>query len=307
MPSAREMRLRIRSVRNIAQVTRALEAVSASKVKKAQQATFATRAYAAKAWEVLTDLSTEPVEGKILHPLLAVRPDVRSITAVFICGDRGLAGAYNTNMVRAALNFARAQTVPIRWITVGRKGRDMLLRRRQNIVADFSNQLSAAPPVREVHPIARAAIDDFLRGDADEVVLVYSDFVNTLTQRPTVKRLLPILPGQAAGEPISDHVGTPGAARPARYVYIYEPSPEGILDVVLPRFTELQIYQAVLESLASEHSARMVAMRNATDNANELVAGLRMTYNKARQQAITNDLLDIAGGAEALAKSVAAR
>lgn len=298
------MRLRIRSVRNIAQVTRALEAVSASKVKKAQQATFATRAYAAKAWEVLTHLSAEPVEGKILHPLLAVRPEVRAMTVVFISGDRGLAGAYNTNMVRAALNFARTQTVPMRWITVGRKGRDMLLRRRQNIIADFSNQLSAAPLVREVRPIARAAIDDFLRGDADEVVLVYSEFVNTLTQKPTVKRLLPILPGQAAGEPISDHVGAP---RTGKYVYIYEPSPEAILDVVLPRLTELQIYQAVLESLASEHSARMVAMRNATDNANELVAGLRLTYNKARQQAITNDLLDIAGGAEALAKAVVAR
>ena len=296
MPSAREMRLRIRSVKNIAQVTRALEAVSASKVKKAQQATFATRAYAAKAWEVLTHLAAEPLEGKILHPLLEVRPAVRAIGVVFISGDRGLAGAYNTNMVRSALTFARGQTAPIRWITVGRKGRDLLLRRRLNIVADFSQRLSAAPLVREVRPIARAAIDDFLRGDADEVYLVYSDFVNTLTQRPTVKKMLPILPGELAGK----HVGQP---RAAKYVYIYEPSPEAILDVVLPRFTELQIYQAVLESLASEHSARMVAMRNATDNANELVAGLRLAYNKARQQGITSDLLDIAGGAEALAQA----
>ncbi|MBI3362494.1 MAG: ATP synthase F1 subunit gamma [Chloroflexi bacterium] len=302
MPSAREMRLRIRSVKNIAQVTRALEAVSASKVKKAQQATFATRAYAAKAWEVLTHLAAEPLDGKILHPLLEVRPEVRAITIVFVSGDRGLAGAYNTNMVRAALNFERAQTAPIRWITVGRKGRDMLLRRRKNIIADFSQRLSAAPLIREVRPIARAAIDDFLRGDADEVVLAYSDFVNTLTQKPTIKRLLPILPGQLAGEPIADHIALPHVTK---YVYIYEPSPEAILDVVLPRFTELQIYQAILESLASEHSARMVAMRNATDNANELVENLRLTYNKARQQSITSDLLDIAGGAEALAQTLA--
>jgi F-type H+-transporting ATPase subunit gamma len=242
------------------------------------------------------------VEGKLLHPLLEVRREIRAMTVVFVSGDRGLAGAYNTNMVRAALNFARSQTVPIRWITVGRKGRDLLLRRRQNIVADFSQRLSAAPLVREVHPIARAAIDDFLRGDADRVVLIYSNFVNTLVQRPTIKRLLPLLPGEAAGEPISDHLG---AGRGAKYVYIYEPSSEAILDVVLPRFTELQIYQAVLESLASEHSARMVAMRNATDNANELVENLRLAYNKARQQTITNDLLDIAGGAEALAKAMA--
>ena len=294
------MRLRIRSVKNIAQVTRALEAVSASRVRKAQQATLATRAYAAKAWEVLTHLAGEPLEGKTLHPLLEVRPEIRALTVVFVSGDRGLAGAYNTNMVRAALNFARAQSAPIRWITVGRKGRDLLLRRRQNIVADFSQRLSAAPLVREIHPIARTAIDDFLSGQTDEVVLIYSDFVNTLNQRPTVKRLLPILPGQAAGAPISEHVGLGPAAR---YVYIYEPSPEAILDVVLPRFTELQIYQAILESLASEHSARMVAMRNATDNANELVENLRLTYNKARQQTITSDLLDIAGGAEALAQA----
>ncbi len=300
MPSTREMRLRIRSVKNIAQVTRALEAVSASRVRKAQQATLSTRAYAAKAWEVLTHLATEPVVGKILHPLLEARPNIRSLAVVFVSGDRGLAGAYNANMVRAALNFARTRSVPIRWITVGRKGRDLLLRRRQNIVADFSQRLSAAPLVREVHPIARTAIDEFLSGQADEVVLIYSDFINTLTQRPAVKRLLPILPGQAAGEPISDHLDT---AKGHKYVYIYEPSPEAILDVVLPRFTELQIYQAILESLASEHSARMVAMRNATDNANELVENLRLTYNKARQQSITSDLLDIAGGAEALAQA----
>jgi F-type H+-transporting ATPase subunit gamma len=296
------MRLRIRSVKNIAQVTRALEAVSASRVRKAQQATLATRAYASKAWEVLTHLAAEPVEGKLLHPLLDVRVEIRAMTVVFVSGDRGLAGAYNTNMVRAALNFSRAQTVPVRWITVGRKGRDLLLRRRENIVADFSQRLSAAPLVREVRPIARAAIDDFLRGDADEVVLIYSDFVNTLVQRPTVKRLLPLLPGDIAGEPVSDHIPS---THTAKNVYIYEPSPEAILDVVLPRFTELQIYQAVLESLASEHSARMVAMRNATDNANELVGNLQLTYNKARQQSITNDLLDIAGGAEALAKAMA--
>jgi F-type H+-transporting ATPase subunit gamma len=295
------MRLRIRSVKNIAQVTRALEAVSASRVRKAQQATLATRAYAAKAWEVLTHLAGEPLEGKILHPLLEVRPEIRSLAVVFISGDRGLAGAYNTNMVRAAMLFARAQTAPLRWITVGRKGRDLLLRRRQNIVADFSRQLSAAPLVREVLPIARAAIDDFLTGKADEVVLIYSDFINTLNQRPTVKRLLPILPGDVAGEPVADHVGASSGHN--KYVYIYEPSPEAILDVVLPRFTELQIYQAVLESLASEHSARKVAMRNATDNANELVENLQLTYNKARQQSITSDLLDIAGGAEALARA----
>lgn len=303
MASTREIRRRIRSVRNIAQVTRALEAVSASRVRRAQQAVLATRPYASKAWEVLQRLSRQPVKGASLHPLLDVRADIKAIDVVLITSDRGLAGPFISNMVRAAMQFAAEQTTPLRWITVGRKGRDLMYRRRQNIVAEF-HDLPATPGVLDISPIARSAIDDFLSGACDEVVLAYTDFVNTLIQRPVFKRLLPLLPGELAAHAAAEHVGPSQPSGPTMEV-LYEPSAEAILNVVLPRFTQLQVYQAVLESLASEHSARMVAMRNATDNAEELVGTLQLTYNKARQLAITSDLLDIAGGAEALAQALA--
>jgi F-type H+-transporting ATPase subunit gamma len=291
MPSLREMRLRIRSVKNIAQVTRALEAVSASKVRKAQQAVLATRAYANKAKEILADLANQPGGPALLHPLLTARPEVKAIEIVLITGDRGLAGAYNTNIVREALLFARGQSAPVRWLTVGRKGRDLIFRRRGNIVAEFSN-LPAAPTAVHIAPIARAAIDDFLSGAVDEVYIAYTDFVNTLRLVPTVRRLLPFGAEEVTGDvPLS---GIP---------FIYEPNQEELLNVIVPRFAQLQILQAVLESLASEHSARMVAMRNATDNAEDLIGSLTLDYNKARQLSITSDLLDIVGGAEALARS----
>ncbi len=291
MASAREMRLRIRSVKNISQVTRALEAVSASKVRKAQQAVLSTRAYSRKAQEILADLGNQPGSVSELHPLLTARTSVKAIDLILITGDRGLAGAYNSNIVREAYAFAREQTVPVRWITVGRKGRDLIFRRRGNIIAEFSG-LPAAPSSLDISPIARTAIDDFLTGTADEVYLAYTDFVNTLKLVPTVSKLLPFSAPAREAAPAG-----------SRVPFIYEPDATELLNVIVPRFAQLQVLQAVLESVASEHSARMVAMRNATDNAEELVSNLTLDYNKARQLAITSDLLDIVGGAEALAKS----
>lgn len=303
MASERELRKRIRSVKNIAQVTKALEAVSASRVRRAQAAVLATRAYSAKAYDILTGLSSQAGGGKLLHPLLEVRPAVRRTAIILITGDRGLAGAYNTNVVRTAMEFARRPGLgEVRWITVGRKGRDLLLRRGQKIIAEFS-KLPANPRILEIIPVARIVIDEFTRGEVDQVFVAYTDFINTVTQTPSVRRLLPLVPGALEGEDgqaMSEYVDARRAG-PAP-VYIYEPSAEALLNVILPRFTELQIYQALLESLASEHSARMVAMRNATESANELVQDLTLARNKARQLSITSDLLDIAGGAEALKK-----
>lgn len=295
MASAREMRLRIRSVKNISQVTRALEAVSASKVRKAQQAVLSTRAYSHKAQEILADLGNQPGSVSMLHPLLTARPTVKAIDLILITGDRGLAGAYNSNVVREAYLFSREQTVPVRWITVGRKGRDLIFRRRGNIVAEFSG-LPATPSSLDIAPVARTVIDDFLTGTVDEVYVAYTDFVNTLKLVPTVKKLLPF-----SATMHEDHVQSNVST--TRVPFIYEPDANELLNVIVPRFAQLQVLQAVLESLASEHSARMVAMRNATDNAEELVSNLTLDYNKARQLAITSDLLDIVGGAEALAKS----
>ena len=294
------MRLRMRSVKNISQVTRALEAVSASRVRKAQQAVTATRPYARKAFQVLQHLGTQPGTAASLHPLLAKREAVKSVTVVLITSDRGLCGAYNTNMMREAMAFVRGRTTPVRFIAVGRKGRDLLLRRRQQLVGEFIN-LPGNPAFVDVSPIGQFAVEEFLSGRADEVYLAYTDYVNTLRQIPGIKLLLPLLP---ESEVAREATGAPGlmAERtgPAA-AYIYEPSQEGLLDVIVPRFTALQVYQAILEAAASEHSARMVAMRNATDSAKELLGALQLRYNKARQLSITSDLLDIVGGVEALA------
>jgi F-type H+-transporting ATPase subunit gamma len=291
MASAREMRTRIRSVKNISQVTRALEAVSASKVRKAVAAVQATRAYATKAWQVLTHVTEQPGRGA-LHPLLTNRIKVDNTLVVVISGDRGLAGAYNTNVIRYVAQKFDNYPTPVNFIAVGRKGRDMLLRRRKKVVAEFSG-LPAAPTFADVSAIGRMAVDDFLKGTADEVWLVYTDFINMIRQEPVVRKLLPLEVEGQERVAAFEHQRL-GAA------YIYEPDEREILDQIIPRFTALQIYQAILEAQASEHAARMVAMRNATDNAIELGDHLQLVYNKARQQSITNDLLDIVGGAEAL-------
>jgi F-type H+-transporting ATPase subunit gamma len=297
MASAREVRLRIRSVKNIAQVTRALQAVSASKVRKAMQAVLNTRPYAQKAWQVLTHIAGQPGR-ETLHPLLTTRPEVRSVLVVLITGDRGLAGAYTTNIVRFTLQNFNNYPVPVRYVTVGRKGRDLMARRRKDILAEFSH-LPAAPTFADVSAIGRLAVDEFLAGRSDEVFLVYTDFINMVRQVPTLQKLLPLEIREETGRVVQFAQAERGLAAS----YIYEPGQEEILDEIIPRFTALQVYHAILESQASEHAARMVAMKNATDSATELAAALTLEYNKARQQTITNEMLDIAGGAEALAQS----
>ena len=298
MSSAREMRLRIKSVKNISQVTRALEAVSAAKVRKAIQALSATRSYAAKAWQVMTHLTNQP--GQInLHPLLTDRTNPKSALVIVMTADRGLAGAYNTNIIRYVLKKFDKYHIPVKYITVGRRGRDLLLRMRKPVAADFSN-LPPTPKFGTVSPIGRLVVDEFLKGEADEVYLIYTDFVNMARQDANVKKLLPLVVTTREGLVEEEFNSQHSGAAPA---YEYEPDQSGILDEMIPRFTALQIYQAVLESQASEHAARMVAMRNATENAKELVGALQLAYNKVRQQGITNDILDIVGGAEALASN----
>jgi F-type H+-transporting ATPase subunit gamma len=296
MASAREMRLRIKSVKNISQVTRALETVSASKVRKAINAVMATRPYATKAWQVLKHVSEQPGRDS-LHPLLAHRDEVNAkrTLVVVITGDRGLAGAYNSNVIRFVAQRFDTSATPPQYIAVGRKGRDLLIRRGKKVIADFSN-LPAAPSFADISAIGRLAVEEFSTGKVDEVYLVYTSFVNMGRQTATVKKLLPLdLEGEGRVRDFEHTSHGPAAA------YEYEPDMRGILDEIIPRFTALQVYQAVLESQASEHAARMVAMRNATDNAKELVGALQLAYNKVRQQGITNDILDIVGGAEALA------
>jgi F-type H+-transporting ATPase subunit gamma len=294
MASAREMRLRIKSVKNISQVTRALEAVSAAKVRKAIQALTATRSYATKAWQVLRHITNQP--GSLnLHPLLMARANPKNALVIVMTADRGLAGAYNTNIIRYVLQRFDKYHLPVKYITVGRKGRDLLLRMGKPVIADFSN-LPSAPKFFSVSAIGRLVVDDFIKAEVDEVFLIYTDFVNMARQITTMKKLLP-LEIENAEQLVQEFEQQTGPAA----AYEFEPDQKEILDEMIPRSTALQIYQAILESQASEHAARMVAMRNATDNAKELVSALQLAYNKVRQQTITNDILDIVGGAEALA------
>jgi F-type H+-transporting ATPase subunit gamma len=297
MSSAREMRLRIQSVANIAQVTRALQAVSASRIRRAQRAVLATRPYSDKAWQVLRHLSAQAGRD-FIHPLLSERQEVANVLVVMISGDRGLAGAYNSNIVRFTLHTFSSTPVPVHYAVVGRKGRDMLARRGGRIAADFS-RLPDPPSFADVSAVGRLAVDEYLQGRADRVYLAYTDFVNLLRQEPTYRQLLPL---ELHAPDVSDPSRARAAAPERHVAYTYEPSEARLIDQIVPRFTALQVFQAILESQASEHASRMVAMRNATENAHELVAALRLQYNKARQQAITSDMLDIAGGAEALAQ-----
>lgn len=298
MANTREIRLRIRSVKNISQVTRALQAVSASRVRKAMEMVQATRPYATKAWQVLTHIAGQPGRNN-LHPLLTERKEVNNILVVMVSGDRGLAGPYNTNVLRYTLGNFRDAKVPVRYIPIGRKGTELLFRRSMSILAQFTD-MPAEPRFADVSPVGRILVDEFLAGRADEIYLVYTDFVNMIRQVPTMKKLLPLEFETSEGLVQSEFQATKSGPSAA---YIYEPGQYEILEEIVPRFTALQIYQALLESFASEHAARMVAMKNATDNASELAGGLTLEYNKVRQQGITNEMLDIAGGAEALAQA----
>ncbi|RPI86505.1 MAG: ATP synthase F1 subunit gamma [Chloroflexi bacterium] len=296
MPSAREVRMRIRSVKNISQVTRALQSVSQSKVRKAMQTVARTRPYATKAWQVLTHVAGQPGRES-LHPLLTHHAKVENILVIMVSGDRGLAGAYNSNILRFTLDRFNKHEPNVRYIVVGRKGRDLLLRRRKKVMAEFSG-LPADPSFNDVSAIGRLAVDEFLSRKADQVYLSFTDFVNLAVQRPALKLLLP-LEFESGSERVVDFERTHHVSA----TYIYEPGQNEILDEVIPRFTQLQVYHAILESIASEHAARMVAMKNATDNAQDLANALTLEYNKARQQSITSEMLDIVGGAEALEHS----
>lgn len=281
MPSLRQIRRRIRTVQNTGKITRAMEMVAAVKMRRAQQATMAARPYAEKMAELLSHLAGMPDEENP-HPLLETRP-MQRVTLVHVTPDRGLCGALPGNLNRHAGSFILEENAgtPVSVVTVGRKGRDFMVRANRDVQAVFDG-LGDRPTLQDVVPMARLIMDAFTAAETDAVFLSYGQFVNTVVQRPHLQQLLPVVPAAL----------TPDAA----VGYIYEPVSADVLDALLPRYVEMELYHAVLEGIASEQSARMVAMRNATDNARELVKDLTLEANKVRQEAITNELLDIIGG-----------
>ena len=280
MPSQREIRRRIGSVKNIKQITRAMQFVAASKLKRAQDATLQSRPYRDKLDEVLADVAA--VLSHEDHPLLARRDDGARLLVLFTT-DRGLAGSLNTNTIRFATKEIVEHQGDIRVVTVGRKGTAAMRRARVPIAAAFDG-FGDKPTFASALPLARLITVDFLAGTYSQVDLVHSRFVSTLVQRPVVEPLLPIVPAE-------DTDGIPGNQ------FLWEPSASAVLEQLLPRYVATRVFQAVLETTASEQSSRMVAMRNATDNAQELIEDLTLTYNKVRQANITREMIEIATGA----------
>jgi F-type H+-transporting ATPase subunit gamma len=280
--SQREIRRRIGAVKNIKQITRAMQFVAASKLKRAQDATLAARPYSAKLDEILADLAA--VLSGEEHPLLAQRDEGKRLI-VLITTDRGLAGALNANTIRFAAREIAEHSGDLAVVTVGRKGRDAMRRARVPLEAHFGG-FGDRPMFADVLPLARLITDDYLSGAYGRIDVVYSLFVSTLTQRPTLVTLLPIRPNE-------DTEGIPGGQ------FIFEPDAATVLEMVLPRYVATRLYQAVLEAKASEESSRMVAMRNATENAEELIEDLTLSYNKVRQANITREMIEIASGARA--------
>jgi len=285
LANIRLIKRRIKGVQSTAKITKAMEMIAASKMRRAQERGLAGRPYTQKITQVISALASVP-QDKTAYPLLQARDPVKHIALVHITPDRGLSGGLVSNLNRKSASFILEQALPASVIAVGRKGLEFMRRTSQNVVAEFI-QLGDKPNMLDTLPISHIIIDDFISGKVDAVYITYARFVNTMLQTPTVIKILPVTPVTLEAGVSSD--------------YIFEPSSDAVLNALLPRFVEMSVYHAILEAIASEQSARMIAMRNATDNAEELIGDLTLVYNKARQESITTELLDIIGGAAALA------
>lgn len=283
MISTQIIRRRIRSIESTAKVCKAMEMIATTKMRRTQEQAITGRPYAEEIGKVVSDLAVEAQIGGKVHPLLQKR-GVEKIAIIHMTTDRGLCGGLNANQNRLLASFMLKQTVPITLITVGRKGRTFGHRIQRDFRAEFTG-VSDRPSLLETLPISRVVIDDYSNCEVDMVYLAYPRFVSTVIQRPVVEVLLPIEPAVLPRSQAAE--------------YIYEPGPGAVLSGLLPRYVEMKVYHAILELVASEQSARMVAMRNASDNARELIEDLTLTLNKVRQEIITEEICDISGGAEA--------
>lgn len=292
MPAAtRDIKRRLRSVQNTKKITKAMELVASVKMRKASQAVVASRPYTTEAWSMLLNLAwrTDPV----LHPLLADRPQPKKIGLVLVTTSRGLVGGFNSNLVQAVADHLRGWTgstdIEVHSILMGTKGRAIMYQHGYPIQAEFTKE-DIVTSAASIRPMAKLAIEGFQRGEYDRVLVAYMDFVSTLIQKPVIRQLLPLI--DVAPE------GTVPAV--TKTDYLFEPNADMVLEYIIPRLVEMQIYRAVLETNASEHAARMVAMKNASDAANDLIDDLTLTFNQARQASITQDLAEISAGRVAL-------
>ena len=285
MVSTQIIRRRIRSVQGTAKICKAMEMIATAKMRRAQEQAIAGRPYAEEISKVVSDLAVEAQAGGRVPPLLQKR-EVQKVAIIHMTTDRGLCGGLNANQNRLVSSFILGQTVPVSLVTVGRKGRTFARITHRDLRAEFTG-ITDRPSLLETLPISRVVIDDYSNGVVDQVHIAYPRFITTMIQRPTIEVLLPIEPAVLPRAQVAE--------------YIYEPGPSAVLEGLLPRYVEMKVYHAILELIASEQSARMVAMRNASDNAKELIEHLTLALNKVRQETITKEICDISGGAEALA------
>lgn len=280
MASMRDIKRRIKSIKSTQQITKAMKMVAAAKLRKAQERVIQARPYATAIKETLGRLAS--VATDVSNPLLEVR-EVKNVGYILVTADRGLCGGYNTNIIRLARNEVRGKENSS-MVTVGRKGRDFFRRNNANIISEFLG-LGEEIDFVDAKTIAATAMDLYIKGELDEVNLIYTEFGSALNQKPTMIKLLPIEPPAETGSKVD---------------YIYEPNAEVVLNQLLPKYVETTIFRALLESKASEQGARMTAMGSATDNAREMIGKLTLTFNRARQAAITREISEIVGGAAAL-------
>lgn len=276
MPSTQQLVRRIKSVKNISKITKAMEMVSASKMRQAQLQALSSRQYARKLDDILSQIAA--LSQGLEHPLLSSGNQSASPAVLIISTDKGLTGSLNTNLFRAIGHFQEQHQANV--YTIGKQARDFTLKSGHHLVAEFG-QVKDQISYQSTIPIAKLLIDKFLQGEHSQIFIAYMDFISTLNQKPRITQLLPIEKHQEKSAPISSSE------------YIFEPDPKSVLDQILPYFIELTIYQSLLEARASEHSARMVAMKNASDNANSLGSELNLVFNRSRQTAITSELSDI--------------
>lgn len=287
MAGAREIRTKIKSVANTRKVTRALEMVSASKIRKAQELMRASRPYARAMRQVIGHIAHATAEYK--HPFMITRESVKRVGYIVVTTDRGLCGGLNANLFRRLLTEIREwqdKGVEVDVVAIGSKGTAFFRRLKVNMVGSVTH-LGEKPQIAQLIGVIKVMLDAYTAGRVDRLNLAYNDFVNTMTQKATIDPLLPLPP---SAELVTAH----------NWDYLYEPDPETVMEHVLTRYIESLVYQATLENLASEHAARMVAMKSASDNATKAIDSLTLVYNKARQSAITQEISEIVGGAAAV-------
>jgi F-type H+-transporting ATPase subunit gamma len=299
MASSKEIKRRIKSITSTKKITKAMEMVAASKMRKAVGSAQSTRSYSTMAWQLVLSLAGK-TESEF-HTLLVKRP-VKKVGLVLISSNRGLCGGFNSGIaMKAVKEVERLEKdgAEVEIITMGRRGRDILRRFKPNIAADFTKE-DLTTNTGEISGLSHLILEDFIAGKLDKVVIAYTDFVSSIIQKP---RLLQLLPLEMAADEELGKVSKEKeklAAVEQGFEYLFEPNPDEVLKNLLPRLIEMQIYQAVLESDASEHSTRMMAMRNATDAARDMIDDLSLAYNQARQAGITREIAEIAGGKAAL-------